>query len=135
MKTLTMALMLTASLTFFGTVNSFAQQKKSTTAQDLTQTLQNTTTQNGLINVGGVSIPISQITVQDVVTVQRVLNNAEIRVLNNSLNNNEVLKNVTVDLTNVLREARILNQNQVVVGVLSRQDRIRFVTQNARSMK
>lgn len=134
MKTLTMALMLVASLTMFGTMNSFAQQKKTNTAQDLTQNLENTTTQNGLINVGGISIPVSQVTVQDLVTVQNVLNNAEIRVLNNSLNNNEVLKNVTVNLTNLLRDARILNKNQVIVGVLSDQDRIRFVTQNARSV-
>lgn len=134
MKTLIMAIALVASLGA-GIQSVSAQQKKTTTAQDLTQTLENTTVQNGLINVGGVPITVSNVTVQDLVTVQSVLNNAEIRVLNNSLNNVEILKNVSVDLTNVLRDARILNKNQVIVGVLSDQDRIRFVTQNARSMK
>ncbi len=135
MKTLLIACMLLATLEISSWQTASAQQKKTTTAQDLTQSLSNTTTQNGLINVGGVSVPISNVTVQDLVTVQNVLNNAEIDVLNNSLNNNEVLKNVTVDLTNVLRDAKILNQNQVIVGVLSDQDNIKFVTQNAKSMK
>jgi hypothetical protein len=135
MKTLFIAVTLFAAINVLGTNAASAQQKKTMTAQDLTQNLQNTTTQNGLINVGGVSVPISNVTVQDLVTVQNVLNNAEIDILNNSLNNNEVLKNVTVNLTNLLRDARILNKNQVIVGVLSDQDRIRFVTQNLRSMK
>lgn len=134
MKTMFMAIALVAALSV--SVQSVsAQQKKTTTAQDLTQNLSNTTTQNGLINVGGVSVPVSNVTVQDLVTVQSVLNNANINVLNNSLNNNEVLKNVTVNLTNLLRNAKILNKNQVIVGVLSDQDRIRFVTQNARAAR
>jgi hypothetical protein len=132
-KTIVGSLLLLLLTVFSVTVQ--AQNKKTNNAQSLTQALENTTTQNGLINVGGVSVPISNVTVQDLVTVQSVLNNAQIDVLNNSLNNNEVLKNVTVDLTNVLRDAKILNKNQVIVGVLSDQDKIRFVTQNARSMK
>jgi hypothetical protein len=134
MKTMIMAVAFIAALAT-GVQSVSAQQKKTTTAQDLTQNLTNTTTQNGLINVGGVSVPISNVTVQDLVTVQNVLNNAEIDILNNSLNNNEVLKNVTVNLNNLLRDAKILNKNQVIVGVLSDQDRIRFVTQNARAAK
>jgi uncharacterized cupredoxin-like copper-binding protein len=134
MKTMIMAVAFLAALAA-GIPSVSAQQKKTMTAQDLTQTLTNTTTQNGLINVGGVSVPVSNVTVQDLVTVQNVLNNAEINVLNNSLNNNEVLKNVTVNLTNLLRDAKILNKNQVIVGVLSDQDRIRFITQNARSRR
>jgi uncharacterized membrane protein YcjF (UPF0283 family) len=134
MKTMFMAIALVAALSV-GVQSVSAQQKKITTAQDLTQNLSNTTTQNGLINVGGVSVPISNVTVQDLVTVQSVLNNANINILNNSLNNNEVLKNVTVNLTNLLRNAKILNKNQVIVGVLSDQDRIRFVTQNARAAR
>jgi hypothetical protein len=133
-KTLSFGMLFFMLALLFGG-SAFAQSKKTNTAQDLTQALETTTTQNGLINVGGVSVPISNVTVQDVVTVQNLLNNAEIDILNNSLNNNEVLKNVTVDLTNVLRDAKILNKNQVIVGVLSDQDRIRFVTQNARSVK
>lgn len=135
MKTILLAVVLCTTMTFLGSTSASAQKKKTNTAQMLTQNLQNTTTQNGLINVGGISVPISNVTVQDIVTVQSVLNNAEIDILNNSLNNNEVLKNITVDLTNLLRNANILNQNQVIVGVLSDQDRIRFVTQNARAMK
>jgi hypothetical protein len=135
MKTLFIALTLFAAINVVGTNTASAQDKKTMTSQDLTQNLQNTTTQNGLINVGGVSVPISNVTVQDLVTVQSVLNNAEIDILNNSLNNNEVLKNVTVNLTNLLRDAKILNKNQVIVGVLSDQDRIRFITQNLKSMK
>jgi hypothetical protein len=132
MKTMIMAVAFIAALAT-GVQSVSAQQKKTMTAQDLTQNLTNTTTQNGLINVGGISVPVSNVTVQDLVTVQSVLNDAEINVLNNSLNNNEVLKNVTVNLNNLLRDAKILNKNQVIVGVLSDQDRIRFVTQNARA--
>lgn len=134
MKTLMIAFTLMTAFSF-SAINAEAQQKKTRTAQDLTQNLQTVTTQSGLINVGGVSIPISNVTVQDLVTVQSVLNNANINVLNNSLNNNEVLNNVTVNLTNLLRDAKILNKNQVIVGILSDQDRIRFVTQNLRSAK
>ena len=119
MKTLFIAATLLVSMSFAGLNSASAQQKKTMTAQDLTQNLQNTTTQNGLINVGGISVPISNVTVQDLVTVQSVLNNAQIDILNNSLNNNEVLKNVTVNLNNLLRDAKILNKNQVIVGVLA----------------
>lgn len=135
MKTLFFALTLVASMTFLGTTDAQAQQKKTMTAQQVSSPLNNTTTQTGLINVGGVQVPISNITVQDLVNVQNVLNNAEINILNNSLNNNEVLKNITVNLTNLLRDAKILNKNQVIVGILSDQDNIRFVTQNARAVK
>jgi uncharacterized cupredoxin-like copper-binding protein len=135
MKTLLLAFFLMTAVSAVTVQSASAQQKKTMTAQDLMQNLETTTTQNGLINVGGISVPISNVTVQDLVTVQNVLNNANIEVLNNSLNNNEILKNVTVNLTNLLRDARILNKNQVIVGVLSDQDRIRFVTQNARAAK
>lgn len=135
MKTLMMTLVLAVSLTLLGTTSAEAQTKKTTTAQQLMQNLQTTTTQNGLINVGGISVAVSNVTVQDLVTVQSVLNNADIRVLNDALNNNEVLKNISVDLYNLLRNANVLNKNQVIVGVLSDQDRIRFVTQNANAMR
>lgn len=135
MKTLTMAFIFIASLSLLGATSASAQQKKTMTAQDLTQTLTNTTTQDGIINVGGVPVTVGNVTVQDLVTVQNVLNNAQIDVLNNSLNNNEILKGITVNITDLLRDAKILNQNQVIVGILSDQDRIRFVTQNARAAK
>lgn len=130
-----MAFLLMASLTFFGTVDSFAQSKKTTTVNELTSTLEQTSVQKGLINVGNLSVNVSQVTIQDLINVQNVLNNADIRILNNALNNNEVLKNITVDLTNVLRNAKILNQNQIIVGILSDQSGIRFVRQNAQSVR
>ena len=135
MKTLLMAFTVFLAMNFAATNPVAAQQKKTTTAQTLLQNLQQTSIQNGLINVGNVSVSVNNITVQDLVTVQSVLNNANIEILNNSLNNNEVLKNISIDLTNVLREARILNNNQVVVGILSDQNVIKFVTQNANAMK
>ncbi len=51
------------------------------------------------------------------VNVNDVLNRSEIRILTDFLNNNTV----TIDdvLTNLLRDADILNKNQVVVGILS----------------
>ncbi|MDP9356122.1 MAG: hypothetical protein M3R02_12725 [Chloroflexota bacterium] len=78
---------------------------------------------SGLINVavGNVQVNVGDITVQDVIDVENVLNDNEIRILNNVLNNNQVLSNnENIDiLTNALRNANILTQNQVVVGVLS----------------
>lgn len=130
-----MTLVLALSMTFVGTTSADAQTKKTMTAQDLMQSLETVTTQNGLINLGGISVNVSNVTVQDLVTVQSVLNNADIRVLNNALNNNEVLKNISLDLSNLLRNANVLNKNQVIVGVLSRQDRLSFVTQNRNAMR
>lgn len=130
-----MSLTLVLALTIAGTTSADAQTKKTTTAQDLTSALGQVTTQGGLINLGNVSVAVSNVTVQDLVTVQSVLNNANIEVLNNALNNNEVLKNISVTLTNLLRNAQILNQNQVIVGVLSDQSGLRFVTQNANAMR
>jgi hypothetical protein len=51
------------------------------------------------------------------VNVNDVLNRSEINILTNFLNDNTV----TIDdvLTNVLRDAEFLNNNQVVVGILS----------------
>ena len=135
MKTLMIAVLLVTSFTLVGT-STFAQQKKTTTSAMLLQNLQDATVdQNGLITLGAVNVNVSQVTVQDLVTVQSLLNNADIDVLNNALNNNEVAKNISVTLTNLLRNAKILNQNQVIVGLLSDQSGLRFVTQNARSRK
>lgn len=71
------------------------------------------------VNVGAVAVNIGDITVDDVVDVQNVLNNAEIRILNNVLNNSPILSNNSEILTNLLREADILTDTQVVVGILS----------------
>lgn len=128
MKTIMLAFMLVASVSLFQQ-SAVAQQKKTMSAQELTQTLSNFNSQTGLINVGNISVPVSNVTVQDLITVQNVLNNAQIDVLNNSLNN------LNLDLSNLLRDAKILNKNQVVVGILSDQGALRLVTQNVRTAK
>ena len=135
MKTAIMAFALFAGLTMGAANTADAQDKKTTTAQTLLSTLGQTPIQNGLINVGNVSVDVSQVTVQDLVTVQSVLNNANIEILNNALNNNEVLKNITVNLTNLLRDAKILNKNQIIVGILSDQNALQFVTANANALR
>jgi hypothetical protein len=78
------------------------------------------------VNVGAVAVNIGDITVADLVDVENVLNDNEIRILNNVLNNNEVASRNRDFLNDLLRDAEILTENQVVVGVLSGQ----FVIQN-----
>src|SRR5262249_39279376 len=75
---------------------------------------------SGLINVdiGAVAVNIGDITVADVVDVNDVLNENKVRILDNVLNNNPILNNNSDILTNLLRDADILNDVQVVVGVL-----------------
>jgi len=77
---------------------------------------------SGLINVdvGAVAVNIGNITVADLVNVNDVLShNSDIRILDNILNHNPVLNNNSQILTNLLRDANILTDTQVVVGVLS----------------
>lgn len=112
---------------------AMAQTANPTTASELTQTLNNFNRQTGLVNIGNVSIPVSNVTVQNLVNVQNVLNNAEINLLNDALNGNSVLNNLSLDLSNLLREAKVLNKNQIIVGLLSDQSGIKFVTQNIKS--
>jgi hypothetical protein len=69
---------------------------------------------SGLINVN-----IGAIVVNDVVDVSDVLNDNQVEILNNVLNNSPILSNNSEILTNLLRDADILNDLQVVVGVLS----------------
>ena len=71
------------------------------------------------VNVGAVAINIGDITLEDLVDVNDVLNDNEIRILNNILNNNEVASRNQDFLNNLLRGADILDEVQVVVGVLS----------------
>jgi hypothetical protein len=71
------------------------------------------------VNVGAVAVNIGDITLEDLVDVEDVLNDNNIEALNNVLNNNEVASRNADILTDLLREADILNDNQVVVGVLS----------------
>lgn len=74
---------------------------------------------SGLVNVSVGAINIGDITVEDVVDVENVLNDNEVRILNNVLNNSPIASNNSDILTNLLRDADILNDAQVVVGILS----------------
>ena len=70
------------------------------------------------VNVGAIQVDIDTGNIT-LVNVENVLNNNDIRILNNVLNNNTVvIRNVDI-LTNLLRDAEFLNNNQVVVGILS----------------
>ena len=71
---------------------------------------------SGLINV---NVNVQDITIEDVIDVEDVLNNNDVRILNNVLNRSPILSNNSEILTNLLRDADILNDLQVVVGVLS----------------
>lgn len=71
---------------------------------------------SGLINV---NVNVGDITINDVIDVEDVLNDNEVRILNNVLNNSPIASNNSDILTNLLRDAEILNDNQVVVGILS----------------
>lgn len=70
------------------------------------------------VNVGAVQVDIETGDIT-LVNVEDVLNDNNVEALNNVLNNNTVvIRNVDI-LTNLLRDANILNDSQVVVGVLS----------------
>jgi hypothetical protein len=71
------------------------------------------------VNVGAVAVNVGDITLEDLVDVQDVLNNNNIEALNNVLNNNEVASRNSEILTNLLRDADIIDDVAVVVGVLS----------------
>ncbi len=73
----------------------------------------------GLVNVNVGAINVSDITVQDLVDVNNVLNNNQIDVLRNSINKNEVASRNQNLLNNLLRGANLITDNQTVVGVLS----------------
>jgi hypothetical protein len=72
------------------------------------------------VNIGVVAANIGDITVADLVDVGDVLSdNREVRILSNILNNSPILSNNSEVLTNLLRDAEILTDTQVVVGVLT----------------
>lgn len=71
------------------------------------------------VNVGAVAVNIGDITLEDLVDVNDVLNDNNVEVLNNVLNRSPILSNNSEILTNLLRDADILTDAQVVVGVLS----------------
>lgn len=80
----------------------------------------------GLVNVNVGAINVSDITVQDLVDVNNVLNNNQVQVLNRSINRNEVASRNQNLLNNLLRNANLITDNQIIVGVLSGG---KFVTQ------
>lgn len=71
------------------------------------------------VNVGAVAVNIGDITLEDLIDVNDVLNDNEVRILNNVLNRSPILSNNSDILTNLLRDANLITDNQVVVGVLS----------------
>ncbi len=66
------------------------------------------------VQIGDVTVNLNDITVQDVVDVTNVLNGNDVRVLT------DILNGLTIDnvLNNALRDADIIKNNQVVVGVI-----------------
>ncbi len=71
------------------------------------------------VNVGAVAVNIGDITLEDLVDVEDVLNNNNVEILNNVLNNSPILSNNSEILTNLLRDANLITDNEIVVGVLS----------------
>jgi hypothetical protein len=74
----------------------------------------------GLINVNvqNVAVNIGDITLTDVVDVSNVLNNNQIEVLTDLINNSPIASNNSNFLNDLLRDAEIITDNQIVVGVL-----------------
>ena len=71
---------------------------------------------SGLINVNVQNVVLKDVVVVD---VNDVLNDNEVEILNNVLNNSPILSYNSEILTNVLQNADIIDDTQVVVGVLS----------------
>ena len=74
------------------------------------------------VNIGAVQVDVELDNVLNnftLVNVENVLNDADIDILNNVLNRSPILSNNRDILTNLLRDAEIITDNQVVVGVLS----------------
>ena len=71
---------------------------------------------SGLINVNVGAINVQAV---DLIDVSNVLNNNQVDVLRNAIQNNPILSNNSNVLNNLLREADLITDNQIVVGVLS----------------
>jgi hypothetical protein len=112
MKTLMIAIAMVATMSFTST----SVKAQITDATDVILAAGNLVNiQVGDVNVQAQNI-LNNLTVNDVIDVTNVLNGNDVRVLNNILNNNTVtLDNV---LNNLLRDADIIKNNQVVVGVV-----------------
>jgi hypothetical protein len=75
---------------------------------------------SGLItaNVQNIAVNVGDITLTDVVDVSNVLNNNQVEILKNVLNNSPIASNNSNFLNDLLRGANLINDNQIVVGVL-----------------
>jgi hypothetical protein len=73
---------------------------------------------SGLINVNVSNVDVD---VVDVVDVSNVLNNNQVDILRNAIQHNPIASNNQNVLNNLLREADIIDDVTVVVGVLSGQ--------------
>lgn len=104
-----------------GSSNVSAETSKTSTVEMTKRPVTVGALLSGLINanVSDIAVNIGDITVEDVVDVENVLNNNKIDILNNVLNNNVIASNNSNFLNNLLRNADIIEDNQVVVGVLS----------------
>lgn len=71
------------------------------------------------VNVGAVAVNIGDITLEDLVDVDNVLNNNQVDILRNAIQNNPILSNNSNVLNNLLRDANLITENQIVVGVLT----------------
>lgn len=96
-------------------ITSFSAQAQSRQMTDVGQLV------SGLINVnvGAVAVNVGDITLEDLVDVENVLNNNKIDILRNAIQNNPIASNNSNLLNNLLRDANLITDNQVVVGVLS----------------
>jgi len=71
---------------------------------------------SGLVNVNVGAVNVQAV---DLVDVSNVLNDNRVDVLRNAIQNNPVASNNSDFLNNALRDANLITDNQVVVGVLS----------------
>ena len=102
-----------AAMLMFAMISVGAQAQQNANVGQLVSGLIN-------VNIGAIQADIETGDIT-LVNVEDVLNNSvrNIRILNNAINNNEVLSRNQNFLNNLLREADIITDNQVVVGVLS----------------
>ena len=90
-----------------------------------------TALQGGLVNINVQDVNVERVVVVNVKDVlNNSLNNNNVEVLKNFLNNNKVASDNSNFLNNLLRNAKILNNNQIVVGVLSGPIPVIFVAQD-----
>lgn len=73
---------------------------------------------SGLINVNVGAVNVNAV---DLVDVNNVLNNNDVRILDNILNHSPIASYNSNFLNNLLREANLITDNQIVVGILSGQ--------------